>query len=367
MGEQLSLFDLPNNAPLLQTKKKGSKKNVPPHKNLAPEQPLATIAIPAKEEVVEEKIVVQEIVQEEKIAPNVVEEKAVVQEVVQEEIIASNIVEEKPTVQEIVQEEIIAPNIVEEKPIVQKIVQEEIIAPIVEEEKTVVQEIVQEEVIASNIVEEKPVVQEIVQEEVIAPKKIVKEKVIVPKEKIPKEKYTIKPPAIVEETITIEPIPAIDINFIDDEPDPKEETNYFSKQENTTVRKKRGRKSFKEIDSEIDLINIPVDEELFKKQYYPISVVAKWFRVNASLLRFWENEFTILKPRKTRKGDRLFRPEDVKNLQLIYHLLRQRKFTIEGAKKYLKANKQTADVHLQVIQSLNQFKGFLLELKANLD
>lgn len=132
------------------------------------------------------------------------------------------------------------------------------------------------------------------------------------------------------------------------------------------IHKKRGRKSFKEIDNEIDLVSIPVDEELFKKQYYPISTVAKWFRVNASLLRFWENEFSILKPRKTRKGDRLFRPEDIKNLQIIYHLLRQRKFTIEGAKKYLKANKQTADVHLQIIQSLNQFKSFLLELKANL-
>ena len=96
-------------------------------------------------------------------------------------------------------------------------------------------------------------------------------------------------------------------------------------------------------------------------------VVAKWFRVNSSLLRYWENEFDVLKPRKNRKGDRLFRPEDVKSLQVIYYLLRQRKFTIEGAKKYLKANRKNADVNLQLIQSLTKFRGFLLELKANLD
>lgn len=130
--------------------------------------------------------------------------------------------------------------------------------------------------------------------------------------------------------------------------------------------KKRGRKSFKEIDAESDLIQLPDDEALFEKQYYPISVVAGWFNVNASLLRFWENEFDILKPRKNRKGDRLFRPEDVKNLQVIYYLLRQRKFTIEGAKEYLKTNKKKADTNTQLIQSLNKLRGFLLEFKANI-
>ncbi|WP_225321298.1 MerR family transcriptional regulator [Rhizosphaericola mali] len=129
---------------------------------------------------------------------------------------------------------------------------------------------------------------------------------------------------------------------------------------------KRGRKSFKEIDAEVDLIEVPEDDILFSKQYYPISEVAKWFRVNNSLLRFWENEFDILKPRKNRKGDRLFRPEDIKNLQVIYYLLRNKKYTIDGAKKYLKTNKKTADVNLQIIHALNNFKGFLLELKTNI-
>jgi len=129
---------------------------------------------------------------------------------------------------------------------------------------------------------------------------------------------------------------------------------------------KRGRKSFEEIDAEVDLIEIPEDEVLFQKQYYPISEVASWFRVNTSLLRFWENEFDVLKPRKNRKGDRLFRPEDVKNLQLIYQLLRQRKYTIEGAKEYIKTNSKKADLQLQLTQTLQKFKSFLLDLKANL-
>ncbi|TDH24089.1 MerR family transcriptional regulator [Segetibacter sp. 3557_3] len=129
---------------------------------------------------------------------------------------------------------------------------------------------------------------------------------------------------------------------------------------------KRGRKSLKDTDVELDLIEVPEDEELYKKQYYPISVVAQWFKVNTSLLRFWENEFDILKPRKNRKGDRLFRPEDVKNLQLIHHLLRQRKYSIEGAKEYLKGNKEKADIQLQLTLSLQKFRSFLLELKANL-
>jgi DNA-binding transcriptional MerR regulator len=129
---------------------------------------------------------------------------------------------------------------------------------------------------------------------------------------------------------------------------------------------KRGRKSFRDMDTEVDLIDVPNDETLNKKLYYSISEVAGWFKVNTSLLRYWENEFDILQPRKTRKGDRLFRVEDVKNLQLIYFLLRQRKFSIEGAKNYLKNNKAQADMQSQLVQSLTKFKSFLLELKSNL-
>ncbi len=129
---------------------------------------------------------------------------------------------------------------------------------------------------------------------------------------------------------------------------------------------KRGRKSYKDIDAGIDLINIPDDETLKRKLYYGITEVAGWFNVNVSQIRFWENEFDVLQPRKTKKGDRLFRVEDIKNLQLIYHLVRQKKFSIEGAKAYLKSNKHEADVNFELVQSLTKFRSFLLELKANL-
>ncbi len=133
----------------------------------------------------------------------------------------------------------------------------------------------------------------------------------------------------------------------------------------TTVAGKRGRRSLKDSALQADLVQVPEDEILFKKQYYSIGEVATMFRENQSLIRYWETEFDILQPRKNRKGDRFFRPVDIKNLVLIYDLLRRRKFTIEGAKDYLKKNKK-AEEKFAVIQSLQKLKGFLLELKANL-
>lgn len=130
---------------------------------------------------------------------------------------------------------------------------------------------------------------------------------------------------------------------------------------------KRGRKSFKEMDDEIGLVNIPDDEVLNKKLYYPIREVAAFFSVNTSLIRVWETEFDILKPRKNRKGDRLFRIEDIKNLQIIYYLLRNKKYSVDGAKKYLKENKTKADINQQLQQALLKFRSFLFELKNNLN
>lgn len=128
---------------------------------------------------------------------------------------------------------------------------------------------------------------------------------------------------------------------------------------------KRGRKSLKEVSAEAQLIEIPTDEVLFSKQYYTMGEVSEMFRVNQSLLRFWETEFDILQPKKNKKGDRYFRPVDIKNLHLIYHLLRQKKYTIEGAKEFLKKNKKAED-RFEVIQRLQQIKAFLVEWKAQL-
>ncbi len=127
----------------------------------------------------------------------------------------------------------------------------------------------------------------------------------------------------------------------------------------------RGRKSIKEMSMEADLPEVPEDEKLFSKQYYGIGEVATMFHVNASLLRYWETEFDVLKPKKNGKGDRFFRPEDIKNLQIIHHLLRQKKFTIQGAKDYLKNNRQSKE-KFEMVKQLQQLKAFLLEMKAGL-
>jgi len=127
----------------------------------------------------------------------------------------------------------------------------------------------------------------------------------------------------------------------------------------------RGRKSLKQYDADPVLLAVPEDEILFQKQYYSIGDVALMFKENTSLIRYWENEFSILKPKKNKKGDRFFRPEDVKNLKMIYHLLRERKYTIEGAKEFLKNNKAAGEKH-EMIESLEKIKSFLLELKNNL-
>ncbi len=127
----------------------------------------------------------------------------------------------------------------------------------------------------------------------------------------------------------------------------------------------RGRKSIEEMSAGVDLIDVPEDAVLFQKMYYTIGKVAEMFKVNQSLIRLWENEFDVLKPKKNGKGDRLFRPEDIKNIQLIYHLMRERKYTMQGAKDFIKNNKK-AEEKFATIEALKKLKGFLNELKANL-
>lgn len=128
---------------------------------------------------------------------------------------------------------------------------------------------------------------------------------------------------------------------------------------------KRGRKSLKAMLEEPDLI-MELDKIALEKQYYSISEVATMFKVNTSLIRYWENEFDILQPKKNRKGDRLFRQEDIHHLKLIYHLLRERKYTIEGAKQKLKEDRKLAARNFEMVQALLKVRGFLTELKDQL-
>jgi DNA-binding transcriptional MerR regulator len=129
---------------------------------------------------------------------------------------------------------------------------------------------------------------------------------------------------------------------------------------------KRGRLSLKESAEPEEKIEIPDDETLFQKRYYSIGQVAEMFHVNHSLIRMWANEFDdYLETKKNKKGDRYFRPEDIKTLENIHYLLRQRKFTTQGARDFLKKNKN-ADERFAVIQSMQKIKSFLLEIKASL-
>ncbi|NQY05290.1 MAG: MerR family transcriptional regulator [Flavobacteriaceae bacterium] len=106
--------------------------------------------------------------------------------------------------------------------------------------------------------------------------------------------------------------------------------------------------------------------DLPEKRYYAIGEVAKAFGVNTSLIRFWENEFDILTPKKNAKGNRKFTPEDVKNLQLIYHLVKEKGFTLEGAKIHLKEGKKEKVDNFEIIRRLEHAKAELLKIKENL-
>jgi len=107
-------------------------------------------------------------------------------------------------------------------------------------------------------------------------------------------------------------------------------------------------------------INLP------DKRYYKIGEVAKAFGVNTSLIRFWDKEFDVLKPKKNGKGNRMFTPEDVKNLQLIYHLVKEKGFTLEGAKNKLKSNPEGIKDNHEIIAKLELIKNELLQIKNQL-
>jgi DNA-binding transcriptional MerR regulator len=106
--------------------------------------------------------------------------------------------------------------------------------------------------------------------------------------------------------------------------------------------------------------------ELPEKRYYGIGEVAKAFNVNTSLIRFWEKEFDALKPKKNAKGNRKFTPDDIKNLKLIYHLVKERGFTLEGAKTHLKEEKQKTLNNFEIISKLEDVKAQLIKIKEQL-
>ena len=111
---------------------------------------------------------------------------------------------------------------------------------------------------------------------------------------------------------------------------------------------------------------MPYKEKPTEKLFYKIGEVAKIFKVNVSLIRFWEKEFDILKPKKNKKGNRMFTKKDLENLTIIYHLVKERGFTLEGAKQKLKENKTDTIDNITIINNLKDIRGFLVKLREEL-
>jgi DNA-binding transcriptional MerR regulator len=111
---------------------------------------------------------------------------------------------------------------------------------------------------------------------------------------------------------------------------------------------------------------VPYKEKIIEKKYYTIGEVAEMFNVATSLIRFWETEFDTIKPKKNRKGNRQFTKEDIENVRIIYHLVKEKGYTLQGAKELIKGNPGTVKDKLEIINSLRNIKEFLLEVKKSL-
>ena len=108
---------------------------------------------------------------------------------------------------------------------------------------------------------------------------------------------------------------------------------------------------------------MPYKKPEIKKLYYTIGEVADLFNVNTSLIRFWEKEFDIIKPKKNKKGNRLFTEKDVDNFFIIYHLVKERGFTLQGAKEKLRQNPEDTINEIEIVKSLESIKSFLMDLR----
>ncbi len=107
--------------------------------------------------------------------------------------------------------------------------------------------------------------------------------------------------------------------------------------------------------------------ELPEKLYYTIGEVANAFKVNTSLIRFWEKEFEIIQPKKNKKGNRLFTPKDIANFKLIHHLVKEKGYTLEGAKTALKLESEKIYTQFEVVSRLEKVRAELLKIKNELD
>ena len=111
---------------------------------------------------------------------------------------------------------------------------------------------------------------------------------------------------------------------------------------------------------------MPYKERKVEKLYYSIGEVADIFHVNTSLIRYWEKEFDIIKPKKNKKGNRLFTQSDIDNFHIIYHLVKERGMTLKGAQKKMKDNRDEEEHNFEIVKSLEQIKLMLLDVRETL-
>ena len=111
---------------------------------------------------------------------------------------------------------------------------------------------------------------------------------------------------------------------------------------------------------------MPYKEKRVEKLYYSIGEVAEMFNVNPSLIRYWEKEFDIIKPKKNKKGNRYFTIEDIENFHIIYYLVKELGLTLKGAKKKLKENREGTKNNFEVVKSLKEIKSLLLEIREDI-
>jgi DNA-binding transcriptional MerR regulator len=111
---------------------------------------------------------------------------------------------------------------------------------------------------------------------------------------------------------------------------------------------------------------MPYKDREISKMYYTMGEVSAMFDVNQSLIRFYEKEFEVLQPKKNKKGNRYFTPEDIENFKIIFHLIRDKGYTLNGAKEHLKHNMTDTKENQRVIDSLENIKKFLLEVRDQL-
>lgn len=111
---------------------------------------------------------------------------------------------------------------------------------------------------------------------------------------------------------------------------------------------------------------MPYKEREINKLYYTMGEVTTMFDVNASQIRFYEREFDILQPKKNKKGNRLFTQEDISNLKIIFNLVKEKGYTLQGARDYLRANKNEVKENQRVVDSLERLKKFLIEVRDSL-